>query len=228
MPGQRLQRRRSVRASRIRCSSAPATCSACTVNAAAISRSMEVSGTTSTPAGRPPRGDRAVRRTRDTVLGDDVERRTHEVVAPSGVVPASPADQGCRRPRPLGLLQRGPPAHATSGVLLGSPRTGHEPSTTTRESSRGAAPRSSGSPAPGSRPQPRWQAGPSSPPPRPPTTVLAPMVTPASTMTPPPSHTLSPMLMGWAASHLSRRAWPDGVGRRQQARSDRSGRRPPP
>ncbi len=38
-----------------------------------------------------------------------------------------------------------------------------------------------------------------------PTTVLAPMVTPGRTIAPPPSHTLSPMVMGLAASHLSRR-----------------------
>ncbi|SUP34573.1 Uncharacterised protein [Streptomyces griseus] len=39
-----------------------------------------------------------------------------------------------------------------------------------------------------------------------PTTVFSPMVTPGQTMTPPPSHTLSPMVIGSAASHLARRA----------------------
>src|SRR5690606_2440371 len=38
-----------------------------------------------------------------------------------------------------------------------------------------------------------------------PTTVFSPMVTPGHTMTPPPSQTLSPMVMGSAASHLARR-----------------------
>src|SRR5699024_6617236 len=38
-----------------------------------------------------------------------------------------------------------------------------------------------------------------------PTTVFCPILTPGQTITPPPSHTLSPMVMGWAASHLSRR-----------------------
>lgn len=38
-----------------------------------------------------------------------------------------------------------------------------------------------------------------------PMTLSAPMVTPGRTMTPPPSHTLSPMVMGSAPSHLSRR-----------------------
>ena len=44
-----------------------------------------------------------------------------------------------------------------------------------------------------------------------PTTVFSPMVTPGRTMAPPPSHTLSPMTMGRAASHLSRRG-PGSVG----------------
>ena len=38
-----------------------------------------------------------------------------------------------------------------------------------------------------------------------PTTVLSPMVTPGQTMTPPPSHTLSPIVIGLAASQLARR-----------------------
>ncbi len=38
-----------------------------------------------------------------------------------------------------------------------------------------------------------------------PTTVSAPMVTPGSTMTPPPSHVVSPMAIGSAASHPARR-----------------------
>ncbi len=38
-----------------------------------------------------------------------------------------------------------------------------------------------------------------------PTTVLSPMVIPGRTMTPPPSQRLSPIVIGWAASSLSRR-----------------------
>lgn len=38
-----------------------------------------------------------------------------------------------------------------------------------------------------------------------PTTVFSPMVTPGQTITPPPSQTLSPMVIGCAASHLARR-----------------------
>ena len=35
--------------------------------------------------------------------------------------------------------------------------------------------------------------------------MFSPIETPAQTMTPPPSHTLSPIVIGSAASHLSRR-----------------------
>lgn len=38
-----------------------------------------------------------------------------------------------------------------------------------------------------------------------PTTVFSPMLTPGQTITPPPSHTLSPIVIGCAASHLARR-----------------------
>ncbi len=44
-----------------------------------------------------------------------------------------------------------------------------------------------------------------------PTTVFSPIVTPGHTTTPPPSQTLSPMTIGFAASHLSRRG-PGSVG----------------
>src|SRR3954452_16549648 len=39
-----------------------------------------------------------------------------------------------------------------------------------------------------------------------PTTVLSPMLTPGHTITPPPSHTLSPIVIGSAASHFARRS----------------------
>ncbi|HYO24149.1 MAG TPA: hypothetical protein VEQ85_04295 [Lacipirellulaceae bacterium] len=38
-----------------------------------------------------------------------------------------------------------------------------------------------------------------------PTTVFAPMVTPGHTITPPPSHTLSPIAIGRPPSHFARR-----------------------
>ena len=53
-------------------------------------------------------------------------------------------------------------------------------------------------------------------------TVLSPMVTPASTMAPPPSHTLSPIVMGFAASTSPFEARLDRMSRSQElhVRSD--------